>query len=201
MKSFKTIKFIDLNWEDVDYDLNLYSDDLLHMHSVVGLDDNFSKTWNDDLVNITQEYKKFGYTEHNTKIWKSTNQVQRLVFKWQQRLIDQLPLDNPIVTLTRQDPGQILPWHYDRHFMLKNLYPDDKRMIARILVFMQDWKIGHVLQIHDDLLVKWKKGQAVIWHPDTYHVSANIGLETKWTCNITGFVNDRELEILLDQAE
>jgi hypothetical protein len=197
MKSFNTIKIINLDWHLVQQDLIKYSKDTQYTASIVDGDTQFSKKWTDNLKQIEQEYRNYGYTKHNTKIWKSTNKEDVLKFEWQHQLVSQLPLDNPIVTLTRQDPGQILPWHYDRHFMLKNKYPNDARTVIRILVFLEDWKMGHILQIHDDILVKWKQGQAVVWDPSTYHVAANIGIETKWTCNITGFVNDNDLKQLL----
>jgi hypothetical protein len=197
MKSYTTLKILDIDWNMVGHDLLKYKDDTNYLNAIVDSDNDFRKTWTDNLSEETQKYKNFGYTKHNTKIWKSTNKSDNLKFDWQQHLLSQLPLDNPIVTLTRQDPGQILPWHYDRHYMLKRMCSDDSRTIVRILVFMQDWKIGHILQIQDDVLTHWKKGQAVIWHPDTYHVAANIGIEKKWTCNITGFVNNSELENLL----
>lgn len=197
MKSYTTLKILDIDWDLVDRDLLTYQDNTNYIDEIVDSDNDFSKTWTDNLTTETQKYKNFGYTKHNTKIWKSTNKTTNIKFDWQQRLLSQLPLDDPIVTLTRQDPGQILPWHYDRHYMLKRMHPNDPRSIVRILVFMQDWKIGHILQIQNDILTHWKKGQVVVWHPDTYHVSANIGLEKKWTCNITGFVNNSELENLL----
>jgi len=145
----------------------------------------------DDLQSYQSVYEKFGYTSQNTRIWKSTNNGNRIKFDWEEELISQIPLDHAVVTLTRQDPGQILPWHRDRFFMLRNLYPDDKREIVRVLMFMQDWKLGHLLQIHRDVYTHWQQGEMIMWPSDTYHLSANVGFDPKWTCNITGFVNDQ----------
>jgi WD40 repeat protein len=201
MIAYNTFKLLELDWDSISRCLADYSDNEEYIASIVSPNDQKSESWHDNLYNIEQEHSKHGYTEHNTKIWKSTNKKDYLAFDWQQQLLSQLPLDCGIVTLTRQDPGQILPWHYDRHFMLKQLYPNDNRMIVRFLVFMQDWKIGHVLQIHNKIVYNWKKGQAIIWHPNTYHVSANIGLEKKWTCNVTGFLNDNSLTELFKEME
>jgi hypothetical protein len=64
------------------------------------------------------------------------------------------------------------------------------RPIWRFLLFLEDWKMGHVLQVNNSMLHHWHQGDVVVWQPGTMHVSANIGLETKWTCNITGFLNE-----------
>jgi hypothetical protein len=141
------------------------------------------------MSDLCKEYKKYGYTEHNTIIWKTTNINPILEFDWEKTIIQQLPLTHAIATVTRQDPGQILPWHMDRLFMLRKLYPNEKGTIWRFLLFLEDWQMGHVLQVKDTMLHHWKQGDVVVWHPGTMHVAANIGIEPKWTCNITGFLN------------
>lgn len=201
MSCFSILKYIDLDWDAVADDILKYQHDDRFLASLVSPAHKKPDCWPEDLYNIMQQYCDYGYTEHNTKIWKSTNQENYLTFAWQDSMLAQLPLDNAIVTLTRQDPGQVLPWHYDRHFMLRRLYPNDTRMVVRILVFMENWKTGHVLQIHNEMLYNWKRGQVMIWHPNTYHLAANIGLEKKWTCNVTGFLNDDNLNKLINEME
>lgn len=176
---------IELPWDQVDQDLDSVANDTTRLHAIVQ-----GNEYQAELSKLTSEYTKYGYTEHNTKIWKTTNADPKLTFNWEQSIIDQLPLANAVATLTRQDPGQILPWHVDRFFFLKNQYPDETRPIWRFLMFMEDWKMGHVLQVKNSILSHWKRGDVVVWKPgeDGFHVSANIGLETKWTCNITGFL-------------
>lgn len=199
MINYVQLDSVSLDWGQIDQDLIKYHDDNVFLDSIVNHDTEFSRSWSDNLTQLTNQYQRYGYTEHNTKIWKSTNRPDAIKFAWADNLVRQLPVDCAIVTLTRQDPGQILPWHKDRHFMLRRIYPDDKRMAVRFLVFMENWKHGHVLQIHRDMLYNWNRGQVVVWHPDTYHIAANIGIETKWTCNITGFVTDDKLAELLQQ--
>jgi len=172
-----------LPWSQVAQDLASVSTDVTRLNSI--MQDNNSQG---ELSKITNEYAKYGYTEHNTKIWKTTASDTKLTFDWEKLIVDQLPLDRAVATLTRQDPGQILPWHQDRFFMLRRLNPDDPRPIWRFLMFMEDWKIGHVLQVGDSFLHHWHQGDVYVWRPGMHHVSANIGLEIKWTCNITGFL-------------
>lgn len=183
------IKTVDLNWDQVDLDLACWKNDNVYTKSVVGTE----SLWNDNLSTESQNYKQCGYTEHNTRVWKSTNLKEPLEFNWQESLISQLPIDHGIATLTRQDPGQVLPWHVDKFYMLRRLNPSDPRMIVRFLIFFQDWDIGHLLQIGNDVLYNWKRGDVYVWTQNAPHVSANIGLTQKWTCNVTGFLTDSVL--------
>lgn len=186
------LKTIELDWDQVSIDLNKWRSDQTMTRCIV---DN-TVPWfscHDNLQQYQSVYAKYGYTCHNTGIWKNTNVDPGIRFDWESALLAQLPLDRGVVTLTRQDPGQILPWHMDRFFMLRRLHPADTRMIARVLLFVEDWKMGHLLQIHRDMCTHWQQGDLWIWPPGTYHLSANVGLEPKWTCNITGFVNDAVL--------
>jgi len=175
---------IDLDWDMVQTDLKSILTDTTRLTSIIEHNDHVSK----ELSQVTNQYSLYGYTAHNTKIWKTTNGPNKLEFAWEQHIIAQLPLDCAVATLTRQDPGQILPWHMDRFFFLKQQHPNDTRPIWRFLVFMEDWKLGHVLQVKDSILTHWKQGDIVVWHPGTDHLSANVGLAAKWTCNITGFL-------------
>jgi hypothetical protein len=182
MNAFKLIT-IDLDWSKVEQDLKLYQQ---HESSTIL---NPSVTWDED-------YTQYGYTEHNTKIWKKIMPTD-VEDSWPAELIAQLPLDNAQVTLTRQDPGQILPRHIDRFYMLQKSYPTDPRTIVRVLVYLEHWKPGHQMSFDDGMLYNWKQGDTWIWPPGTPHIAANVGLEVKWTCNVTGFVNDSKLEQLL----
>jgi len=174
---------INLPWDQVAQDLETVATDTTRIHAIVQ-----GNEYQAELAKLTSEYTRYGYTEHNTKIWKTTNSDTKLTFDWENAILEQLPLDHAVATLTRQDPGQILPWHQDRFFFLKNQYPEDTRPIWRFLLFMEDWKMGHVLQVGDTFLHHWHQGDVYVWQPGTPHVSANIGLTTKWTCNITGFL-------------
>ena len=147
-----------------------------------------NETYKDSATSIMNEYKQYGYNPYNTRSWKTTNFDPKITFSWEHQVTKQLPLDHAIVTIHRQDPGQVLPWHFDRFFMLKRLHPQDTREIWRFLVFMEDWKLGHFLQVGDSVLHHWKQGDTVVWRPDTLHLAANVGLEKKWTCNVTGFI-------------
>jgi hypothetical protein len=176
---------VNLPWDQVEKDLKFYAGEQTMNWSIIN-----NNTYQDDASKLQNEYTKYGYSEHNTRSWKTTNFEPKITLAWEYLIRQALPLDNAVVAIHRQDPGQVLPWHLDRFFMLKRLYPDDKRPIYRFLMFMEDWKIGHIVEVENTILPNWKKGDVIVWHPGTLHLSANVGLEKKWTCNITGFLKD-----------
>ena len=177
---------IDLPWDKVSQDLAQYSSDRSRTATIVDTEGSYG----DELNSLQQEYATVGYNKMNTEIWKTTNIEPTLTFSWESFIISQLPLDYAIATVTRQDPGQVLPWHKDRFFMLRKLHPIDPRPVWRFLVFLEDWKIGHILQVNNSMLHHWKAGDVAVWQPGTMHLAANVGLEQKWTCNVTGFLNN-----------
>jgi len=54
------------------------------------------------------------------------------------------------------------------------------------LVLLEDWKSGHYLEAMNKPVVNWHAGQVVEWTYDTPHMAANIGLEPRYTLQITG---------------
>ena len=88
----------------------------------------------------------------------------------------------------RMDTGTVMPNHSDRYVRYINLFNLQGRehLIRRALVFLEDWKSGHYLEAMDEPVVGWKAGQVTEWTYDTPHMAANIGLEPRYTLQITG---------------
>ena len=92
------------------------------------------------------------------------------------------------VAYYRMDTGTVMPNHSDRYVRYINLFNLQGRehLIRRALVFLEDWKSGHYLEAMDEPVVGWKAGQVTEWTYDTPHMAANIGLEPRYTLQITG---------------
>lgn len=178
---------LDLPWAKIQQDLVAWADDQTYSNAVVNDNPDWQQR-NPQLWAKQFAYREQGYTQHNTQIWKTTNREPKIDFDWEQDICQQLPLDHAVATLTRQDPGQVLPWHADSFYYLQAQFPQDPRPIWRFLVFMQDWKTGHVLQVGDHVHAHWQQGDTLVWPPGTLHLAANVGSEPKWTCNVTGFL-------------
>ena len=58
--------------------------------------------------------------------------------------------------------------------------------IRRALVLLEDWQSGHYLEAIGIPFVNWSAGQVVEWIYDAPHMAANIGLEPRYTLQITG---------------
>lgn len=88
----------------------------------------------------------------------------------------------------RMTSGTILPKHqdtYKRYVELFNL-KGREATIVRAIIFLEDWKSGHYLEINNVPFVNWKAGDIAHWRYDTPHLAANMGLDPRYTLQITG---------------
>ena len=88
----------------------------------------------------------------------------------------------------RMTTGTVMPTHsdlYKRYIERFNLQGQE-HTVQRALVMLEDWKSGHYLEAMGVPYVNWKAGQVVEWTYDTPHLAANIGLEDRYTLQITG---------------
>lgn len=84
-------------------------------------------------------------------------------------------------------PGNLLPNHSDNYRSYcgrRSL--DNLDSITRVVVFLQDWQPGHILQIDHQLHSNWKAGDWVAWTGTTSHLAANLGCANRYTLQITG---------------
>ena len=84
----------------------------------------------------------------------------------------------------------MLPTHGDlylRYIELFKLQGQEHR-IRRAIVFLEDWKPGHYSEAGDVAKVNWRAGDAIEWSYDAPHMAANIGLEPRYTLQITGWL-------------
>ena len=96
------------------------------------------------------------------------------------------------IAFYRMHTGTVLPAHgdlYKRYIDLFNLQGQE-HTIRRAIIMLEDWKSGHYLELNGMPLANWRAGQVVEWHYDTPHMAANIGLEDRYTLQITGHIDD-----------
>ena len=88
----------------------------------------------------------------------------------------------------RMGPGTILPTHSDlylKYIALHNLQGQE-HTIKRAVVFLEPWKPCHYAEYMNRPFVNWLAGATVEWDYDTPHMAANMGLEPRYTLQITG---------------
>ena len=93
-------------------------------------------------------------------------------------------------SLYRMKPGCILPQHQDTYTLYKKFNNITHRRIRRIVVFLEDWQSGHILEVNNNLISNWKAGDWVGWNYDCPHLAANIGSTDRYTMQITGTYNE-----------
>ena len=110
---------------------------------------------------------------------------------WNQRFIelyDDLGWKDIGCAYYRMSTGTVMPVHQDRYKRYIELFNLQGRehLIRRALVLLEDWRPGHYLEVLGEPVVSWKAGDVIQWDYDTPHMAANIGLEDRYTLQITG---------------
>lgn len=85
----------------------------------------------------------------------------------------------------KMDTCNILPYHSDTFIVYKKIHNiTNNQSIWRAVVFLEDRKPGHIFEIENSIL-DWKAGDYVLWQYDAPHMAANLGLESRYTAQIT----------------
>lgn len=86
-------------------------------------------------------------------------------------------------------PGSILPLHRDKYsYFSSKLNITDFDKIVRVIIFLEDHKIGHILQVENCPVGYWKAGDYVLWQGKKAHLAANFGNEDRYSLQITGIL-------------
>lgn len=195
LKTVDYIKFknINMDWNQIVDECESVQDTHPEYTGATVWDDNKFDPWDEQgkiLAEKLESFRQYGYTQHSTRVWKSTFKQPKVNLSWEKKLEKHLPFEQCISTATMQPPGAIMPWHKDDYFYFRRVTNYQDKTYIRFLVFLKDWELGHLLQVGNSMLTHWSAGDVVVWHPDVYHLAANCGLTNKWTCNITGILKN-----------
>jgi hypothetical protein len=95
--------------------------------------------------------------------------------------------EHTTISFFRMASGDTLPVHQDHYTRYKEIFNiDNTKKINRCIVFLEDWKSGHYFEINYNAIVHWKAGDFVLWNSDAPHMAANLGVEPRYTLQITG---------------
>ena len=87
----------------------------------------------------------------------------------------------------RMNTLEMLPLHQDHYQAYQQKFNiTDHTTIWRCIVFLEDWKSGHYMEIAGTPHLGWKRGDYVMWNYDVPHFAGNIGTEPRYTIQITG---------------
>lgn len=156
-----------------------------------------SRFWN------PEDYKKFNYVKQplmDSEIDKWREQGYDYVKSfsgsmydnrnpmpdWVNRFDKIFDLKNMTYNFYKMSQLEIMPEHVDHFQTYMRLYGVEYKNVRRILVMLDDWKPGHYLEIDGVGVVNWIAGDYFIWDSDVRHAASNIGIEDRYTLQITG---------------
>ena len=189
-KDFVWFGKIDADWAKIQEECNqTVKDHPECWQTLVGDRDSWDNL-GDNLNKELQKHQSVGYTKHNTRHWETTTVQPKLDMSWERVIMEQLPLNNATSRPTLQPPGNVMPWHQDQFFYFKRQNPGQDQYVVRFIVFQTDWQNGHLLQAGNSFVSHWTAGDILLWYPDRWHLSANVGTTDKWTFNVTGILKE-----------
>jgi hypothetical protein len=92
---------------------------------------------------------------------------------------------NLTYTFYKMSTLEIMPTHSDHYRTYMRIFGAETKNIYRILIMLEDWKPGHYLEINNVGIVNWKAGDYFIWNNDCPHAASNIGIQDRYTLQIT----------------
>ena len=95
--------------------------------------------------------------------------------------------DNVGLGFFRMCTLEMFPVHQDHYTSYRKLFNIiDTSVIWRCIVFLEDWKSGHYMEIDGKPHLEWKRGDYVMWNYNVPHYAGNFGTESRYTMQITG---------------
>jgi hypothetical protein len=105
---------------------------------------------------------------------------------WSLKFFSVFSGSNICISFYKMTTCNILPYHRDTYKYYKKLYGViDLKTIWRAIIFLEDWKSGHVFEIDNTAITNWRAGEYVLWQYDTPHMAANLGIDPRYTLQIT----------------
>jgi hypothetical protein len=105
---------------------------------------------------------------------------------------NQLGMEVITISTIKQPPGCIIPLHRDTFFAINQKYPDRTDLKVRANIYLEDWKLGHMIQYQNPTeygtSVNWAAGDGFMWDSSILHLSCNAGMQPKFTMQISGFL-------------
>lgn len=142
-----------------------------------------------ELTDIHEQFGGFpeSYCYENTRInqlWYEPDQVDFA------EIGRQLGMDVVSISSIRQHPGCVIPWHRDTFYQISKRWPDRNELKVRANIYLQDWRMGHIIQYNDTIDTHWSAGDGWLWDSSILHLGANVGMQDKFTLQISGFLID-----------
>ncbi len=112
--------------------------------------------------------------------------MKNVMPKWCDKFFSLFEGTNVGLSFYKMETCNILPHHRDTYNLYKKVFNIvDNLSIYRAIIFLEDWKPGHIFEIENTSISDWKAGEYVLWQYDAEHMAANLGLEPRYTAQVT----------------
>lgn len=131
-----------------------------------------------------KQWRDVGYTHNSFSgvMYNSSNPMP----DWVNDVAEQIGLANTGFVFYCMSTLEIMPPHVDHFETYCRIFNLNKKDVYRGLVMLEDWRPGHYLEVDKKGIVNWNAGDYVIWSADVEHAASNIGIEPRYTLQITG---------------
>jgi hypothetical protein len=130
------------------------------------------------------KYIMAGYTDKNTQYYQ-TFDLPEEYHTFAKSIFSEYSL-----SVIKQMPGQTIPQHFDTFYKFCEKNNCSKIDVCRLNFFLEEWKTGHYFEINNEPYVDWRKMNFKIIRYGQLHLSGNMGMEPKYTMQITGLYEE-----------
>ena len=133
------------------------------------------------------EWERMGYTHTSVtgKMYDSTNPMP----KWVEEVANEIGLTKCGYVFYNMKTLDIMPVHVDHFNRYCEVFNVERKNVWRAIVFLEDWKSGHYFEIDGTPIIDYRKGDFILWSCDTPHSASNIGIQNRYTLQITGLLD------------
>lgn len=95
-----------------------------------------------------------------------------------------------------QRPGQMLMMHHDLYYAIIRDHDPElawrPEKLRRIVIFMEDWRPGHIWIAGNTHYSHWRAGDVITWSwVDMPHGTANLSAHNRYSLHLTGYMTER----------
>jgi hypothetical protein len=129
-------------------------------------------------------WREQGYT-HETTTGKMYGSIHTMP-TYTKEVAKLINLKNCGFVFYRMDTLDIMPTHIDHYNTYCKVFNKTREEVRRAIVFLEDWKPGHYFELGGECIANYNAGDYVLWSPDVPHAASNIGVDPRYTLQITG---------------
>lgn len=133
------------------------------------------------------EWETLGYNQSNVKSFTGSMYDNRNPMpEYFDQFENVFGLYKQSFTVYRMDTLEIMPVHSDHYRTYCRLNDVEYNEVYRVVLMLEDWKPGHYFELDGVGYVNWKAGDWFKWKGDVPHAASNIGVESRYTLQVTG---------------